>query len=227
MYLGSRKTKFSSFKSQNRDKQNIMWTCYFFSKGDKRHYCLIRKLTRLLGDRTNHDGQNYYCNFCLHGFCRQELLNEHIPYCSPHGPQKLTFPKSEDDQWVLFKQVRKQLKVPFVIYLDLESLTIHVPIHLCDSNPAHFSTTPYQKHEPCGFCYYVKCSDDIRSKPAYVYRGPNAMDHLFECLIREEEENTKILSQIHPHVPILTGRTWIQKRDELSHLWATNGGWQG
>ncbi|XP_061191773.1 uncharacterized protein LOC133200019 [Saccostrea echinata] len=167
-----------------------------FSKGETRHYCLIRNMSRLMGDRTSHDGETFYCNFCLHGFTRQDLLNEHVPYCSPHGPQRLTFPKSEHDQWVQFKHVNKQLKVPFVIYLDLESLTI--PIQSCSPSQTHSSTTPYQKHEPCGFCYYVKCSDDSKSKPAYLYRGANAMDHLFECLIKEEEEICKILSQSIP-----------------------------
>ena len=167
-----------------------------FSKGEKRHYCLIRSMSRLMGDRTRHNGEAFYCNFCLHGFTRRDLLNDHIPYCSPHGPQRLTFPKSEHDQWVRFQHVRKQLKVPFVIYLDLESLTI--PIQSCGASQDHSSSTPYQMHEPCGFCYYVKCSDETRSKPAYLYRGPNAMQHLFECLIKEEVEICKILEQTKP-----------------------------
>ncbi|KAK3083783.1 hypothetical protein FSP39_003181 [Pinctada imbricata] len=177
-----------------------------FSKGEKRHYCLIRNLSRLLGDRTSHDGETFYCNYCLHGFSRNDLLQEHIPYCLPKGPQKMTFPKSEEDQWVQFKHISKQLKVPFVIYLDLESLT--VPIQSCSPNPNKSSTTPYQKHEACGFCYYVKCSDESKSKPAYVYRGPNAIDHLFECLLKEEEEISEILSHVEPMS--------LSKEDEIS-----------
>ena len=166
------------------------------SKGEKRHYCVIRNFSRLLGNRTKHNGENHYCNYCLHGFSRRELLEDHVPYCLPNGPQKMTFPKTEQEKWVQFKHVRKQLKVPYVIYLDLESLTI--PIQSCSPNPSQSSTTPYQKHEPCGFCYYVKCTDDSKSKPAYVYKGPDAMDHLFECLLMEEAEICKSLAQVVP-----------------------------
>lgn len=39
-----------------------------FSKEETRHYCLIRKMSRLMGVRTRHDGETFYCNFCPHGF---------------------------------------------------------------------------------------------------------------------------------------------------------------
>ncbi len=51
-----------------------------FSKGDQRNYCLIRNFSRLLGDRTSHKCQTYYCNYCLHGYSTVDLLNEHVPY---------------------------------------------------------------------------------------------------------------------------------------------------
>lgn len=30
-----------------------------FSKGETRHYCLIRNMSRLMGDRTRHDGETF------------------------------------------------------------------------------------------------------------------------------------------------------------------------
>ena len=85
------------------------------SKVEQRHYCLIRNLSRLLADRTSHNGETYYCNYCLRGYVREELLQEHTPYCSSHGPQKLSFPKSAEQKWVYFNHIQKQLKVPFVV----------------------------------------------------------------------------------------------------------------
>lgn len=32
-------------------------------KEGKRHYCLIKNMSRLLGDRTKHDGETFYCNY--------------------------------------------------------------------------------------------------------------------------------------------------------------------
>jgi hypothetical protein len=71
----------------------------------------------------------YYFNYCLHGFTTSGLLNEHVPYCSTHGPQKLTFPNSEDKQWILFTSIHKQMKVLFVIYADVASFV--KPIDSC------------------------------------------------------------------------------------------------
>ena len=48
------------------------------SKGEARHFCLIKNLNRLLGDRTSHKAQSFYCNYCLHRFSSANLLHEHI-----------------------------------------------------------------------------------------------------------------------------------------------------
>ena len=167
-----------------------------FSKDEKRHYCLIKNLSRLLGDRTAHNGYTYYCNYCLHGFTTQPLLDEHVPHCSPHGPQKLSFPKKEDQQWVYFNHICKQLKVPFVIYADFESFV--QPISTCQPNPEKSYTLSYQKHEPSGFCYMVKCANDELSKPARVYRGPDVMDNFFKFMMEEEKHICDILSRVEP-----------------------------
>jgi len=167
-----------------------------FSKGETRHYCLIKNLSRLLGDRTSHNGQTYYCNYCLHGFTSQLLLDDHITYCFPHGPQKLSFPKSEEKQWVHFNSIQKQLKVPFVIYADFESFV--QPIDSCQPKPDQSYTTKYQKHEACGFSYVVKCTHDELSKPARVYRGPAVVETFFERLILEENAICDLLDQVKP-----------------------------
>ena len=166
------------------------------SKGEARHFCLIKNLNRLLGDRTSHKAQSFYCNYCLHRFSSANLLHEHIPYCSPHGPQKLSFPKTEEQQWVYFNHIHKQLDVPFVIYADLESFI--EPISSCKPNPAKPFTQEYQKHEPSGFCYLVKCTSNELSKPAKVYRGPNVVDIFFKCLFEEEQQICDILSKFKP-----------------------------
>ena len=37
-------------------------------KTGKSHYTLIRNMSRLLGDSTQHEHVTYYCDYCLHGF---------------------------------------------------------------------------------------------------------------------------------------------------------------
>ena len=167
-----------------------------FSKGDTRHYCLVKNLNRLLGDRTSHKGQSFYCNYCLHGFSSHDLMKEHLHYCSSHGPQKLSFPKSEEQQWVYFNHIHKQLEVPFVIYADLESFV--QPVSTCQPDPSSSSTYAYLKHEPSGYCYLVKCTSNELSKPARVYRGPNVIDNFFQSLFEEEQNICNILSKFEP-----------------------------
>lgn len=111
--------------------------------------------------RTSHNGETFNCNFCLHGFTRQDLFDEQVPYCSPRG---MSFSISEKDQWEQFKHVNNQYKVPFVIYLDLESISM--PVQSCSPSQNHSSTTPNQKHEPyvLRFCYH-KQQPQLRNSP--------------------------------------------------------------
>ena len=119
------------------------------SHGERRHYCLIKSMSRLLGDRTKHDGLTFYCSYCLHGFRRHDLLDKHIPYCSSNAPQKVSLP-GDHDKWLKFKSHAKGLKDPFTIYADFE----------CFLQKSTTCTEKYQKHIPSGFCYTVVSSVD-------------------------------------------------------------------
>ena len=59
----------------------------------------------------------------MHGFIRADLLNDHMPYCQPHGPQKIKMP-ADKDKFLRFTNVHKQLSSPFVIYADSECLLL-------------------------------------------------------------------------------------------------------
>jgi hypothetical protein len=59
------------------------------SDGKKSHYCWIKDLSRLLGDQHSNTRRYHYCPYCLHGFIKERLLEDHIPYCQTHGPQKI------------------------------------------------------------------------------------------------------------------------------------------
>ena len=53
-----------------------------------------------------------------------------------------------------FKHHFKKLPLPFITYADFECFTI--PVNSCQPNPEKSYTTSYQKHEPSGFCLYLK-----------------------------------------------------------------------
>ena len=166
-----------------------------FSRGEKRHYCLIRNLKRLLSNQTRHKAQMYYCPYCLHGFVREQLLEDHKPLCSQHGPQRIELP-NEDDMFLQFKDFQKQLRVPFVIYADFESLT--AKIQSASPDPSKSSTEKFQKHRACGFAYVIVSPKPEYCKPPVVYRGADAVDKFLEALQQEEERIHTLVKEIVP-----------------------------
>ena len=183
-------------------------------EGDNSHYCLVKNLSRLLGKRTYHNGQHYYCSNCLHGFTEQRKLDEHIETCYKHRTQKLVFPDSQDAK-VHFKNVKNQLRAPFVIYADFECYTTRIAT--CDNNPTRSSTTNYQKHEPSGFSYIVVSSCDRYTRAPVVYRGKDVVSTFFKRLIDEEKRIVKILDHVVPMV-ITPAEEQVFQSTQICHI---------
>ena len=53
-----------------------------------------------------------------------------------------------------FQNYNKQFPIPFVIYADFECFT--KPMESSCPNPEKSYSYNYQKHEPSGFCFYIK-----------------------------------------------------------------------
>ena len=166
-----------------------------YSQGTTRHYCLIKDLNKLLYDQNRKKARMYYCRYCLHGFIREDLLQDHKPHCSQHGPQRIKLPDKENAS-LYFKDYHKQLKVPFTIYADFESLT--VKIDSAQPNPEKSSTEKYQHHQHCGFSYIVISDNENYSKRPVVYRGEDAVDKFLECLQEEQKYIQEKLDFIEP-----------------------------
>ncbi|XP_071152225.1 uncharacterized protein [Mytilus edulis] len=161
------------------------------SDNKKSHYCWIKDLNRLLGDQHTHHGRHFYCPYCLHGFTKERILSNHLPYCQTHGPQKIELP-TEDNKWLHYKDIRKQLKVPYIIYADFECL--QEPI--VDSNECDQKTKKTTKHVPCGFAYKVVGLTPETSNEPVVYRGADAADKFVECMNLGQYHDLYVLSDV-------------------------------
>ncbi|XP_031556515.1 uncharacterized protein LOC116293254 [Actinia tenebrosa] len=104
-----------------KDKKEFHINLLLFSQGCQRHYCLIRNLDRLLSSLTQNHNRMFHYVYCLHGFVREDLLGAHEPHCGLHSAQKIRLP-DENQATLAFKEVGKQLKVPFIVYTDFESI---------------------------------------------------------------------------------------------------------
>ena len=56
------------------------------------------------------------------------------------------------------------MKVPFIIYTDLESLL--EKIRPCHNNPKKSSTTKINKYTASGYALFTNCSFDVTKKEA-------------------------------------------------------------
>ena len=159
---------------------------------EKSHYCLIRNFSRLMAHRSKYCRKAHYCFNCLHGFTAKRILDRHTELCYKQMLQKIVFPDKE--KTVKFKNIRNQLRVPFVIYADFECYTEKV------DNPAtnRTNTTPYQHHKPSGFSYMVVSAKEEYTKAPVVYRGSNVVDTFFECIMKEEYQIKDILKDPQP-----------------------------
>ena len=81
------------------------------------------------------------------------------------------------------------MKVPFIIYADLESLLEEM--NTCNNNPKKSSTTKINQHTPSGYSLFTHCSFDTTKNKLDYYRGKNCMK-IF-CLDLKEHA-TKIIN---------------------------------
>ena len=130
------------------DPQNAIDLLLITNK-EKQHYCWIKNFSRLLRSQvTKHRGAIYFCKRCLNHFSTPEKLNEHIEVCKENSACKIEVPKQGET--ISFKNFKKSMRVPFVIYADFEAVT--GKIDSATPNPEKSYTEKYQKHTPSGFC---------------------------------------------------------------------------
>ena len=91
-------------------------------KAGKFHYTWIKNLNRLLYDQNKHREQKHFCERCLHGYKREDLLEAHRPECKGIGRTAVRVEMPQEGK-LTFQNHHKQLPAPYVIYADFEALT--------------------------------------------------------------------------------------------------------
>ena len=136
-----------------KDCQNTI-DLFLYEEEGVSHYSLIKSFTRLVKSQitSSKNGLFYICKKCFTHFTKYELLQKHISYCSSNETVSVCTPPT--NMMLCFNNYHKQLPVPFVVYADFECFT--KPMNTCSPNPEKSYTYNYQKHEPSGFCFYIK-----------------------------------------------------------------------
>jgi len=134
----------------------------------KYHYVRIKDLSRLLNSQVSKKKRRIHlCDRCLQFFYSPEKLAAHEIDCREVNTCKPKMPPFWD-RYMEFKNHKFKLRVPFVIYADLECIVKKV-----DENGQRGNSNIVQEHEPFSLAYYLHCSYDDSLSGFHSYRGPD------------------------------------------------------
>ena len=167
------------------------------SEEENNHYCWIKNLNRLLCNQNNkHNEQTHFCDRCLYGFTKEDLLINHKEDCEGinKSPMRIEMPE-KDKNFIEFKNPQNQMSVPYVIYADHESII------LGKSGQIGKKTKVTSEHQACGVGYQAVRYDNKAEEPV-VYRGSDSVEVFLKSLEKEVEKINEIFK--HPEPLIMT-----------------------
>ena len=129
------------------------------------HYLAVKSIPGLIrGITSNHVG-DFYCLNCFQSYTTKKRLEKHERICKNYDFCHVKMP-DENNKILKHNPGEKSLKVPFIIYADLECLP--EKIDTCQNNPEKSYTEKKGKHKPSGYLRITCCSFD-KSKTEWNY----------------------------------------------------------
>ena len=174
--FGYEDSKVYPLRLSKKDSQVV--DLLLITAGPTNHYCWIKNKSRLFsGQVSKHGHARFFCERCINHFPNGPALKKHLEYCSNHDAVRIEFPKSkkgEEKAFLKFKNYKKKMLVPFVIYADFECFTKKISTSSPDGSKSY--TKKFQQHKPSGYCYLIKCFDDKLFAPIldkYTAQSPD------------------------------------------------------
>ena len=116
---------------------------------------------------------------------------------------------TKDNNIIKYNQGEKSIKLPFVVYADLECLL--EKMSTCQNNPNESSTTKINKHVP-SVIYYLLIGHSIKQKNKLdYYRGKDCMEKFSKDL---REHATKIINYEKKKMILLTTEEKIHYNEQ-------------
>ena len=140
--------------------------------GEKWHYLVVKNLSGLLKGITFTNMKDFYCLNCFHSYGTKNKVEAHKKICENHDYCHAEMP-TKDNNTIKYNHGEKSMKLPFVIYTDLERLL--EKMSTCINNPNESSTTKINKHTPSGYSIFTHCSFDESKNKLNYYRGDDCM----------------------------------------------------
>ena len=121
-----------AYKSKNNltcDKQVIL---LMITDGEKWHHLTVKNLSGLLRRKRSTHKEDFYCLNCFRSYRTRNKLEAHKKICENHNYCNVEMP-TKDNNITKYNQGEKSIKLPFVIYADLECLL--EKMSTCQNNP--------------------------------------------------------------------------------------------
>ena len=158
------------------------------SNGENWHFLVVKSLSGLLTGITSNHKEDFYCLNCFHSYIIKNKLEAHKKICENHDYCRVEMP-TKDNNVIKYNHGEKSIKLPFVVYADLEFLLEKMSTGY--NKPEESSTTKINKHTPSGYSIFTHCSFDKSKSKLNYYRGEDCMTKFCKDL---REHATKIIN---------------------------------
>ena len=152
--------------------------------GKKWHYLAVKKLSALLIGITSKHNEDLYCLNCFYSFTTEDALKKHENVCKNHDYCYVEMP-GKDIGILKHNPGERYMKVPFIIYADLQCLLEN--ISSCHNGPNKSSTTKINKHTPSGHSLFRHCLFDNTKNMLSYYIGKDCIEMLCKDLKKDVE----------------------------------------
>ena len=202
-----------AYKSKNNLTQKRQIILLMISDGQKWHYLVVKNLSRLLRGITSNHKEDFYCLNCFHSYRTENKLEAHKKICENHDYCHVEMPTKKNNI-IKYNHGEKSMKLPFVIYADLECFLEKMSI--CINNPNESSTTKISKHTPSGYSIFTHCSFDKSKNKLNYYRGKDCMKKFSNDL---REHASKIINYEKKKMILLTTEEKIyHNKQKISYI---------
>ena len=110
------KVAYKSKHNLTHEKQVIL---LMISNGENWHCLVVKNLSELLRGITSNHKEDFYCLNCFHLYRTKNKLEAHKKICENHDYCHVEMP-TKDNNIIKYNQGEKSIKLPIVIYADLE-----------------------------------------------------------------------------------------------------------
>ena len=156
---------------------------------EDQHWVFIKSMSRLIANKSCVPRK--VCYRCLNALSSQAALENHQVFCKDHLVARAVMPQKGEK--LRFTQYEKQLRTPYVIYADFESLIVPY------AQPKNIGnrTTQNAEHVPCSAAYIVVRSDGTVTD-TFQHTGEDAVEKFLISLEQQEVTIREDLENRHP-----------------------------